>query len=74
VSDIVKIQRPLSTNDRGNPWLIYDKDKKHREFRPEDQVSSDVKAAMGKDPKGYFIGVWSGGGWKIGERVKEQTW
>jgi hypothetical protein len=75
VSDIIKIQRPLESNAPGDaPWMIYDKDRKHQELKPADQISADVKAAMGKDPKGYFLGVWSGGGWKIGERVKAQTW
>jgi hypothetical protein len=74
MSEIVKVQRPLSTNDLGNPWLIYDKDHKHLEHKPEATVPHGVKAAMGDDPKGYFMAIWSGGGWKIGERVKEQKW
>src|SRR5450432_3000466 len=37
-------------------------------------VEPSVKTAMDTDPKAYFLAVWSGGGWKIGERVKEQKW
>jgi hypothetical protein len=74
MSEIVKIQRPLSTNHWGNPWLVYDKSQKHVESKPEASVEPSVKTAMAKDPKAYFLAVWSGGGWKIGERVKEQKW
>jgi hypothetical protein len=74
MSEIVKIQRPLSSNEIGNPWLIYDKDRKHTQHKPESSVPEAVKTAMDGDVKGYFMAIWSGGGWKIGDRVEEQKW
>jgi hypothetical protein len=72
MSEIVKVQRPLSAG--GGPWLIYDKDHKHQEMVEAKEIASAVQTAMRGDPKGYFLAIWSGGGWKIGERVKEQKW
>jgi hypothetical protein len=74
MSEIVKVQRPLSSNDMGNPWLIYDEARKHVAHMPEASVEPSLKAAMGSDAKGYFLAVWSGGGWKICERVKAPKW
>jgi hypothetical protein len=74
MSEVVEVQRPLSTNDLGNPWLINDKDRKHMEHKPESTVPEAVKTAMGDDLKGYYLAIWSGGGWKIGERAKGQKW
>jgi hypothetical protein len=55
-------------------WLIYDKDHNHQEMVEAKEIASAVQTAMRGDPKGYFLAIWSGGGWKIGERVKEQEW
>jgi hypothetical protein len=74
-SEIVKVQRPLSSSHPSTPWLIYDKGYKHVEHNPEMLVSADVKAAIGKAAKGYFSGVWADDvGWTISERVKGQDW
>jgi hypothetical protein len=72
MSDIVKIQRPLSAG--GGPWMIYDKNRKRQELVDVAKIAPEVKTAMRSDPKGYFMAIWSGSGWKIGERVEEQKW
>jgi hypothetical protein len=74
-SEIIKVQRPLSSSHPSTPWLIYDKDYKHIERKPDKLIGVDVKAAIGTDAKGYFNGVWAtGAGWTINERVKGQDW
>ena len=35
------------------------------EHKPESTVPEAVKTAMGDDLKGYYLAIWSGGGWKF---------
>jgi hypothetical protein len=75
MTDIIKVQRPLMTNDESVPWLIYDKSRKRQQQIPESVVPPAAVKAMGNDAKGYFEGRWSSiVGWSIGKRVKEQDW
>ena len=73
--EIVKVQRPISTNDPRAPWLIYDKDRKHVEQKPSAAIRKDIRKAMGSDFKGYFKGAWSSVvGWGLSVRVEDQDW
>jgi hypothetical protein len=75
MKEIVKVQRPLSSNKDAPPWLIYSEGKLKMETRETDLIDPAVKSAMGDDPKGYFEAEWAAqGGWKIGARVKDQDW
>jgi hypothetical protein len=75
MTDIVKVQRPLMTNDADIPWLIYDKSHKRSQQLPQRVIPPAAVRALGNDPKGYFEGHWSSMfGWVIGKRVKNQDW
>jgi hypothetical protein len=75
LKEVVKVQKPLSSNNDDPPWLIYDQGKKKVEERAAALIDRTVKAAMGNDPKGYFEAEWSAEeGWKIGDRVLDQQW
>jgi hypothetical protein len=72
---IVKVQRPISTNDPSVPWLIYDRARTHMEHRPESDINPYVKKSMGEDFKAFFRATWfSVTGWALSERVKGQNW
>jgi hypothetical protein len=58
--NMTDIQRPLSSNDLGDPWLLYDKNRSHVEQRTEGFINEQLKAAMGDAPKGYFQAEWPG--------------
>jgi hypothetical protein len=47
MTEIIKVQRPLSSNELGDPWLLYDKNRSHVEQRTEGYISEQVKAALG---------------------------
>lgn len=74
--EVVKVQRPLATNDvPGNPpWYIYDAKRVHRQLIPEHHVPRSVRDAMGGDMKAYFIATWAHDRWKLGGRTSEQIW
>lgn len=75
MTEIVKVQRPSTTNDPAAPWLIYDKAERHIESRPGNLVRQAIKDAMGDDYKAYFVGAWSSVvGWGLSKRVKNQNW
>ena len=75
LKEIVKVEKPLSSNNDDPPWLIYDQGKKKVESRAPALIGRDVKTAIGNDPKGYFEAEWSAEeGWKIGDRVIDQKW
>lgn len=71
---IVKVQRPLATNDPSAPWLIYDEARSFYQMVPEAEVPASVKEAMGDDAKGYFNAVDKGAELNIRERVGAQDW
>jgi hypothetical protein len=74
MTEIIKIQRPLSENTLGNPWLLYDKNRVHVEQRAEAFINEGVKAAMRGASKGYFQADWTDDGWKIGAQVLAEDW
>jgi hypothetical protein len=75
LKEVVKVQKPLSSNNADPPWLIYDQGKKKVESRAAALIGREVKAATGNDPKAYFEAEWSAEeGWKIGDRVLDQKW
>ena len=75
MTEIIKVQRPLRTNDPTIPWLIYDKSRKREQQLPQSIIPPAAVKALGNDPKGYFEGHWSSiVGWAIGKRVNNQGW
>lgn len=75
MTEIVKVQRPLSSNAPGAPWLVYDKARTFVERKPEAAIPDAISTEMGDDPKGYFEATWScPGGWSIGARIKDRKW
>jgi len=75
MTEIVKVQRPVTTNDPTAPWLIYDKERKHVQQRPAHLIVNHVKEMMGNDYKMYCMGAWSSVvGWGISKRVKNEAW
>jgi hypothetical protein len=74
MTEVIKVQRPLSSNDLGNPWLLYDKGRVHVVHTKEALMDKTVRAAMGNAIKGYFEAEWSSEGWKIGKKARDQDW
>ena len=73
--EIVKVQRPIVSNDPDDPWLIYDKARKHECEVPDAAIPKHVRKAMGSDFKAYFKGTWSSiVGWGLSVRVNAQDW
>jgi hypothetical protein len=74
-TEIVKVQRPVKTNDPTEPWLIYDRRRNHEVMVPAAAIPEHVKKALGDDFKGYFTGAWSSVvGWGLSARVAAQEW
>ena len=72
MTEIVKVQRPIMTNDPSAPWLIYDAARKHVTEVPEMAIPQHIRAAMGDDYKAYFVGAWSSiVGWGLSTRVSD---
>jgi hypothetical protein len=72
MTQIVKVQRPIMTNDPDQPWLMYDRERKHVTEVPDAIVPAYVKTAMREDYKAYFVGAWSSiVGWGLTERVSD---
>lgn len=75
MTETVKVQRPISTNDPAAPWLIYDRARKHAVSVPAKVIPAHVVKAMGDDYKAFFVGAWSSiVGWGLSERVKDPGW
>jgi hypothetical protein len=75
MTETVKVQRPISTNDPDEPWLIYDKARKHQTNVPARLIPAHVREAMGGDFKAFFTGAWSSiVGWGLSSRVKDPGW
>ena len=74
-TEIVKVQRPIATNDPRNMWLVYGKGRKKRHQIQQSLVQSHVIAAMKGDFKAYFNAVWNDvSGWHIKDRLKDKEW
>ena len=74
-TEIVKVQRPIATNDQRNMWLLYGKGRKKRQQIQQSLVQNHVVAAMKGDLKAYFNAVWNDvTGWYIKNRVEDHEW
>ena len=73
MSEIVKVQIPIATNDPNAQPLVYNKSRSRRAFQPLDAAT---KRALGNDDKAYFRAEWSVAKyqWLIGDRVKDRDW
>ena len=69
--EIVKVQIPLASTNRGAMPLVYAKG--HRRM-VEQTIRAATAEALGNDPKGYFEAEFAGGLWRIGKRVADQEW
>ena len=70
---IVKVQVPLMTSNPtpGSRGLVY---AENRKFMIEQDFPDDVVKAMAGDPKAFFEAEFVDGVWKIGKRVKQESW
>ena len=74
-TEIVKVQRPIATNDPNVPWLIYAKGHKKTQQVRQAYITEQVKKDMKGDFKAYFNAVWSDvSGWHIKDRLKDKEW
>jgi len=74
-TEIVKVQRPIATNDPDDPWLIYDKARKHQIQVPARLIPRWARIKMGDDHKAFFRAEWSNmAGWGLLERAPWQEW
>jgi hypothetical protein len=73
VKDIVKVQKPLVTNDVRKLALVYSKGRKNI---VQQALDDDTEKAMRKDLKGFFEAefVHERNQWKIGKRVSDRDW
>lgn len=69
---IVKVQRPIVTNDPAAPALVY---AKGRKGMIQQRLDAATLSAMGNDFKAFFMAELSHNGkWQIGKRIEHQTW
>ena len=71
MTEIVKVQTPLSTNSALKEAMIYNKSRQRLVLQALD---ARTLGRMGRDVKAYFEAEWKGGGWEIGQRVETQSW
>jgi hypothetical protein len=73
MSEIVKVQIPLATNDPAALPLIYDR---HREHMTQQRIDHTTKKLMGTDVKAYFQAEWRHASqqWTLGKRVRDRDW
>jgi hypothetical protein len=73
MTEVVKVQIPLTTNDPKAPALIYDK---HEKNVAKQSLDYGTLKALGDDVKGFFEGEWHAttGKWSLGRRVKDRKW
>jgi hypothetical protein len=51
---VLKVQRPINTNDPDAHWLLYSEDRKIEINVPQKMVAPDIIKAMGHDFKMYI--------------------
>ena len=69
---IVKVQRPVVTNDPSAPGLVY---AKGRKGMIQQRLDATTVAAMGDDFKAFFLAdLRPNGLWDIGKRIEDQEW
>lgn len=70
---IVKLQRPLASNEPISTVLIYNQDRTHQWVVP--WSLDDLNELLGSDPKGYFeLEVDENDNFVLGGRVEDQPW
>lgn len=76
VYHIVKVQRPISTNDKHIPWMVYDQLRARMCHIPEKDVPAEVKEALGNDFKAFFEATWNEAkdSWDIGVKTHWRAW
>lgn len=76
--EIVKVQRPLSTNADDEPCLIYDSRRKRDVTVPFAKLPPEVRAALDAYPKVYCVATWRplARSWEFAPYAltKEQPW
>ena len=74
-TEIVKVQRPIATNDPNVPWLIYANGHKKTQQVRQEYITEQVKKDMKGDLKAYFNAVWDDVlEWYIKDRVEDREW
>lgn len=75
---IVKLQRPLSTNEPDVPWLLYGEGRTNHVLIPDSMVPQEVKDAMGDRAKRYYYGRLvdgpAGKVWQLEGIAPDQDW
>jgi hypothetical protein len=73
MTDIVKVQIPLVTNDPLGHALIYAKDKKNM---VQQKLDYTTRKLLGNDMKAFFEAEYrqKTRTWLIGKRVKDREW
>lgn len=79
--EVVKVQRPISTNDPNIHWLFYGEGRTNTAMIPEAAIPAEIKAAMGKRKKAFFWGRLEPSktqpgtfNWMLGDEAPEQEW
>lgn len=75
---IVKIQRPVTSNDADMPWLIYNERQTYHVMIADADIPAEVKRAMRGDFKAYFnatfVNARVSDALEINERIAAQDW
>lgn len=74
MSEIVKVQRPMFTDDAALPCLIYDCHRQRQQTIPLARLPEHVRKALNVYPKAYVEAQWIGRRWDLGHVVGEQPW
>lgn len=71
---IVKIQKPLMTNDPNRPWRVYDQDRHFDVTIPEAQIPKRIRKHMQYISKAYYKAELTYQGWVFQKPTKERAW
>lgn len=73
---IVKVQRPMHTNDPDRSWLIYQKGYKGLVTLKEDKVPEDIRERFEAEDiyKAYYEAIRKDEGYILGEPTQDQEW
>ena len=70
---IVKIQRPIITNDPRAPWLLYGQGHSNMVEVPAKLVPSEIVHQMGEAFHAHFWGTYEDG-WVVSKRTHSRNW
>ena len=71
---IIKLQRPLASNETDPPWLAYNRTRKVHQLLPRAKLDQVTLLAMGDDAKAYFEATLVGDRLVFGRRVLDRQW